>query len=278
MGFPGTTGAPFIDYVIADETVLPFDEQPFYAEKIVHLPDSYYVTDTRRQVASRSATRGEEGLPQDGFVFCCFNNNWKIIPRVFDVWMRLLKAVDGSVLWLFKANDFAVANLRREAQARGVDPDRLVFASRKDQADHLARIRLADLFLDTLPYNAHTTATDALWLGVPLVTCIGDTFVGRVGASVLQAAGTPELVTYSLDAYEALALKIAREPALLASLRLKLADRRETAALFDTDRFRRHLEAAYRTMWDFWRRGEPAQNFSVKPIDLPRVQRSGESG
>ncbi len=263
MGYAGTTGADFIDYIIADEVVLPFDQQPFYTEKIVHLPDSYYVTDTRRLIAARRPTRAEEGLPDHAFVFCCFNNSWKINARMFDVWMRLLQAVDGSVLWLFKANDFAVANLRREAAARGVDPDRLVFAGRKEQADHLARIKLADLFLDTLPYNAHTTATDALWLGVPLVTCMGDTFVGRVGASVLRAAGMPELVTTNLEDYEALALKLAHERPLIEALRRRLDSQRESAPLFDTDRFRSHIEAAFTTMWETWRRGEAPRNFSV---------------
>ena len=191
-----------IDYVIADRIILPFDQQPYYTEKIVHLPESYQVNDRKRQIASRPPARSEAGLPEHVFVFCCFNGNWKINAQMFDIWMRLLGAVDGSVLWLFKSNNLAPANLRKEAQARGVDPARLVFAPFRDQADHLARLKCADLFLDTLPCNAHTTASDALWAGLPVLTCIGDTFAGRVAASLLNSVGLPELVTKSLAEYE----------------------------------------------------------------------------
>src|SRR5262249_39254021 len=171
LGYPGTTGAEFIDYVIADPIVLPFDQQPFYTEKIVHLPECYQVNDSQRQIAERTPTRREAGLPDQGFVFCCFNNNYKITAPVFDVWMRLLAAVEDSVLWLVRDNAAAENNLRKQAAARGIDPARLVFAEKQPLADHLARHRLADLFLDTLPYNAHTTASDALWAGLPVLTC-----------------------------------------------------------------------------------------------------------
>ena len=264
MGFPATSGADFLDYIIADKIVLPFDQQPFYTEKIVHLPDSYYANDSKRQIASRIPSRTEAGLPEDAFVFVCFNNNWKINSRIFDIWMRLLKAVDGSALWLFKSNDSAVTNLRKEAQALGVDPDRLVFAPPLDLRDHLARLKLGDLFLDTLPYNAHTTTTDALWMGVPVLTCKGDVFVSRVAASLLEAIGLPELITTNLGDYEALALKLATEKPLLHSIRLKLLQNRTTCHLFDTDRFRRHIESAYTTMWETWQRGESPRSFSVQ--------------
>ena len=226
LGFPGTTGADFIDYIIADAIVLPFDEQPYYTENIVHLPDCYQVNDRKRTIASRTPTREELGLPAQGFVFCCFNNNWKITPAVFDVWMRLLKAVEGSVLWLFRDNRDAETNLRKEAAARGIDPTRLVFADRLPLDDHLARHRLADLFLDTLPYNAHTTASDALWAGLPVLTCRGKTFAGRVAASLLTAVGLPELLTDSLEEYEALALRLATDPLLRSGLRERLRKNR----------------------------------------------------
>ena len=267
LGYPGTLGADFIDYVIADRIVLPFDQQPFYTEKIVHLPDSYQVNDSKRPIGSRAPARAELGLPDEGFVFCCFSGGWKINARMFDIWMRLLGAVEGSVLWLYRLNDLAADNLRKEAQARGVDPARLVFAPHLDLADHLARLNRADLFLDTLPYNAHTTASDCLWAGVPLVACRGATFAGRVAASLLEAAGRHELVTQTLDEYEALALKLAADPSLLASIRQKLEQNRSRCPLFDTDRFRRHIEAAYATMWEIWQRGESPQSFSVDAIE-----------
>ena len=266
LGFPGTSGADFIDYAIADRIVLPVDQQPFYTEKIVHLPDSYQVNDSKRQIGSPIPSRSELGLPEQAFVFCCFNNTWKITSGMFDIWMRLLTAVDDSVLWLYRSNALAAENLRKEAQVRGVDPARLVFAPHMDVPEHLARLTRADLFLDTLPYNAHTTASDALWAGVPVVTCLGPTFAGRVAASLLQAVGLPELVTRSLEEYEALARKLASEPALLQSIKQKLQQNRLSAPLFDSDRFRRHIEAAYATMWEMRQRGESPRSFSVDPI------------
>jgi protein O-GlcNAc transferase len=265
LGFVGTTGADFIDYVIADRIVLPFDRQPFFTERIVHLPDTYWVTDSTLPVPRDAPPRSEMDLPEEAFVLCCFNNSFKITSAIFDIWMRILGKVEGSVLWLLQSNDLAVGNLRREALARGVDPSRLVFAPRVALADHLARLRLAGLVLDTLPYNAHTTTSDALWMGVPVVTCMGSTFPGRVAASLLHAVGLPELVTASLDDYEALAVALATDCDRMAAVRRKLAANRLTQPLFDTDRFRRHLEAAYATMWDIWQRGEPPRSFSVPP-------------
>jgi protein O-GlcNAc transferase len=266
LGYPATTGADFIDYVLADGTVLPFDQQPFFTERIVHLPDCYHANDTTRRVSPETPARSDLGLPEQGLVFCCFNKSSKLSLPVFAVWMRLLAQVPGSVLWLSKMNDLAQNNLRREASARGVAPDRLIFAQYAGRIeDHLARHRAADLFLDTLPYNAHSTACDALWAGLPVVTCTGDSFAGRVGASMLKAAGLPELVTASLEDYEALALKLATDPALLPSIRRKLEDNRSTCPLFDSDRFRRHVETAYQTMWDIHRRGESPRSFRVEP-------------
>ena len=268
LGFPGTMGAEFIDYVIADKTVAPFEHQLFFTEKIVHLPDCYQVNDTKRDIAKRTPTRQEVGLPEKGFVFCCFNNNRKITPNVFSVWMRLLHAIEGSVLWLLRDYESAERNLRKEAQARGIDPVRLIFADRLPLDDHLARHRLADLFIDTQPYNAHTTASDALWAGLPVVTRLSGSFAGRVAASLLNASGLPELVTYSIEDYEALALRLAKDATLLEGYRRRLAKNRLTHPLFDTDRFRRHIETAYLQMWEIWQRGEQPQSFAVK-ADIP---------
>jgi predicted O-linked N-acetylglucosamine transferase (SPINDLY family) len=212
LGFPGTIGAEYIDYIVADKVVITGDEERYYSEKVVSLPDSYQVNDSRRANAEGTPTRAEAGLPETGFVFCCFNNNHKLTPELFDLWMRLLAKVEGSTLWLIEDNGAVAGNLRREAERRGVAPERLVFAPRVNLDAHLARHRLADLFLDTLPYNAHTTASDALWAGLPVLTCMGSAFPGRVAASLLYAADLPELVTKTLEEYEALALRLATNP------------------------------------------------------------------
>jgi len=255
LGFPGTLGAPYIDYIVADRHVLPETERAFYAEKVVTLPHCYQANDRARPIAAEPVSRADGGLPATGIVFCCFNNAYKITPEVFDRWMRILAQVDGSVLWLLADHPEAAANLRREAEARGVSGARLVFADRKLPAEHLARHRCADLFLDTLPYNAHTTASDALWAGLPLLTCRGPTFAGRVAKSLLEAVGLPELITADLDDYEALAIALAHEPARLAALKDKLANNRLTTPLFDTAQFTRHLEAAFVAMVDRQRAG-----------------------
>ena len=265
LGYPATMGAPYIDYLIADDTIIPHDEHESYAERIVYLPHCYQVNDAMRTIAESTPSRAEAGLPEAGFVFCSFNNNYKITPAVFDVWMRLLRRVDGSVLWLFEGNAAAPANLRREAESRGIAAERLVFAPKVALADHLARHRLADLFLDTQPWNAHTTASDALWTGLPVLTCVGTTFAGRVAASLNRAAGVDALVTQSLDEYEALALRFARDPVLLADVRKGLARNRDTCPLFDTDRSRRAIEAAYAEMCARHRRGESPASFAVPP-------------
>ncbi|MDP1716900.1 MAG: hypothetical protein Q8L40_02390, partial [Burkholderiales bacterium] len=219
-----------------------------------------------RGIAERTPARAECGLPETGFVFCCFNNNYKITPQTFEVWMRLLHQAKGSVLWLLEDNAVAARNLRHEAERRGVATQRLVFAPRMKLEEHLARHRLADLFLDTLPYNAHTTASDALWAGLPVLGCAGNAFAGRVTASLLNAVGLSELITRGLEEYEALAFKLATTPDMLAGIRAKLAAHRTTYPLFDTDRFRRHIEVAYVTMWERYQRGELPASFAVEPI------------
>jgi predicted O-linked N-acetylglucosamine transferase (SPINDLY family) len=264
LGYGGTMGADFIDYIIVDPFVVPPDQQPFFNERLVHLPNWYLCNDDTHEIAERTPARTECDLPEQDFVFCCYLS-YKLTPGFFDVWMRLLNAVPGSVLWLVAANSNSLVrdNLRREAVVRGVASERLVFATPAARPEYLARLALADLFLDTLPYNAGATASDALGAGLPVLTCSGSTFVGRMAGSLLTAAGLPELITDSLDAYERLALRLATEPGLLAALRRKLARNRSTAPLFDIGRFTRDLEAAYWRMWERWRAGCPPAAFSV---------------
>jgi predicted O-linked N-acetylglucosamine transferase (SPINDLY family) len=250
LGFAGTMNAPYIDYLLADGVVIPENEQRHYRETILYLPDTYFPPDSPQR-PGKPPSRGAAGLPETGFVFASFNNSYKLSPPLFNIWMRLLEQIRGSVLWLSAPNGAAARSLAREAQNRGIDASRLIFARFvPGREDHLARLGLADLFLDTLPYNAHATAADALLAGLPVVTCKGTTFAGRVAASLLQAAGLPELVTQSLDDYEALALRLAREPAMLESLKSRLAENRSTHPFFDPAQFTRHLEAAYLHMWE----------------------------
>jgi len=268
LGYPATMGADFIDYLIADPTLIQKSDQSFCKEKIVYLPNSYHPTsyrinELRRSGPDKSFTRAELGLPQSDFVFCCFNNNYKITPDAFDIWMRILKSSNGSVLWLLQPNEFAAANLRKGAQARGVSPERIVFARRMSLPDHLARLRLADLFLDTMPYNAHTTANDALWAGVPLLTKIGEAFAGRVAASLLNAVGLPELITSTPQAYEDLAIELAENPKKIAAIRRKLESNRLTTPLFNAQLFTRHLEAAYAAMYERYQAGLPPDHIHV---------------
>jgi predicted O-linked N-acetylglucosamine transferase (SPINDLY family) len=243
--YPGTTGASYMDYILGDRVVLPVDQQPFFSEKIVQLSDCYQANDATR-IVPPPPSRAEAGLPDSAFVFCCFNNSWKITAPVFDIWMRLLQQVPGSVLWLLESS--ATDNLRSQAKARSVDPARLVFAPRLPPDQHLARHPLADLFLDTLPYNAHTTCSDALWAGLPAVTCHGAAFHGRVAASLLKAVGLAELIAMRPQDYEARALELAQNPALLQATRDKLQRNRLTAPLFDSERFRKNIETAYEGM------------------------------
>jgi len=263
LGFPSTLGAPYVDYILADRVVIPEGEEEFYAEKVVRLPHSYQINDNKRAIASVRPARDAMGLPPDGIVFCHFNYSYKITPPTFSSWMRILQTVRGSVLWLLESDPLFAGNMRREAAARGVDPARLVFAPQLAVDEHLARLTSADLFLDSLPYNAHTTASDALWAGLPLLTCRGSAFAGRVAASLLRAVGLDELIAENTADFEAMAIRLARDPVLLGSLRAQLADSRATAALFDTGRTTRALECAFQTMFDYWQAGKKPQSFAV---------------
>ena len=251
LGYPGTMGANYIDYVIADTTLIPEPDRAHYTEKVAYLPDTYQASDSRRRIGSKPFTRQESHLPDNGLVFACFNTSYKITPDVFAIWMRLLKTFAGSVLWLSQGNESAMPNLRREAEACGVDPARLIMAAFVAAPDdHLSRLKLADLVLDTVPYNAHASASDALWAGVPVLTCLGNAFPGRVAASLLKAIGLPELIAKDLREYEALAHGLCADPTRLQALSERLATNRLTHPLFDTARFTRHIEAAYEAMWE----------------------------
>ncbi len=265
LGYPGTMGAEFIDYLIADRTIIPNDLRQHYTEKVVCLPHSYQPNDSHRGIAPSQPTRATQRLPETGFVFCCFNNAYKITSATFTIWMRILARVDGSVLWLLEENAATSANLRAEAVRRGIDAERLIFAQPLPLADHLARHALADLFLDTTPYNAHTTASDALWAGLPLITCIGETFAGRVAASLLRAVNLPELVTTSEAAYERLAIDLAHDPARCQALRAHLQQVRHTAPLFDTVAFTQHLESAYTAIYQRHHAGLSPDHFNINP-------------
>jgi predicted O-linked N-acetylglucosamine transferase (SPINDLY family) len=248
IGFPGTLGASHYDYIVTDALVTPPSQAPHFAERFLILPHCYMPGDTQREIGV-APTREQYGLADDAFVFCCFNTAYKIVPTMFDVWMGILRAVPNAALWLLDSHAAVAANLKREAFARGVDPARIVFAPRVPLREHLARHSIADLFLDTLPCNAHTTANDALFAGLPLLTCAGDTFASRVSASHLHAIGLPELVTTSLEGYETLAISLAREPAALQGYRQRLEANRATAPLFDTAAYTRALEDLLVEAW-----------------------------
>jgi protein O-GlcNAc transferase len=264
LGYPATMGADFIDYIIVDPFVVPTSQQPFFSERLVHLPGSYQVNDRRREVTTASMSRQDCGLPAEGLVLCSFNNSYKISPVFFDIWMRLLRSVPGSVLWLLETNKLVKDNLCSEAEKRGVEPGRLIFAPVVPLAEHLGRHRHADLFLDTLPCNAHTTASDALWAGLPVLTCSGDTFAGRAAGSLLGAVGLPELITESLAEYERAALDLMRNPERLVALRQKLERNRYTSALFDVPKLTGNIEAAYARMWQTYLARKVPEPFSIE--------------
>jgi predicted O-linked N-acetylglucosamine transferase (SPINDLY family) len=250
LGFPGTMGVKYMDYIIADKVVIPEESKIHYVEKLAYLPNSYQANDDMRTISDRKFSKAELGLPEDAFVFACFNNNYKITPTVFDSWLRILSLVQGSVLWLLADNPTAKDNLIKEAFSRGIDSSRLVFAERLPISEHLARHDLADLFLDTLPYNAHTTCSDALWVGLPVLTLMGHTFPGRVSASLLSAMGLSELVTHTQEEYEALAVELAMNRQKLADIKVKLAKNRLSTPLFNTPLFTKNIEAAYMKMME----------------------------
>ena len=245
LGFPGTMGANFIDYIIADQNLIPPSNQKYYFEKQLYLPNTYMPTDNGRKFSKHSILRNNMGLPDSAFVFCCFNNNYKISPKEFDIWMRLLTKVKDSVLWLRKSNQLSDKNIIKEAQKRNIDSSRLVFTDRVSIDDHLSRYKLADLFLDTFNYNAHTTASEALWAGLPIVTKLGKGFAARVAGSLLNAVGLPELITYDEEAYEALILELATKPKKLSAIKQKLEVNRLSKPLFDTEQYTKHLENGY---------------------------------
>ena len=262
LGYPGTLGDGFMDYLIADGMVVPREQQRHYTEKIAYLPGSFLPFDSRYTISDRTFSREELGLPSGGVVFCCFNNNYKILPEVFDRWMRILSRTGNSVLWLQQANATVVGNLRREAARRGIDGGRLIFADRMASLDeHLARLRAADLFLDTYPYNAHATALDALWAGVPLLTYPGESFASRVAASLVRTVGLPELIAASLSQYEETAVELAADPVRLGELRRKLAMR--DTPLFDTEHYTRNLEAVYETIYERHHSGSPPDHINA---------------
>jgi len=263
LGYPGTTGAPYIDYVLADEFVIPRESREFYSEQVAYLPDTFQANDDRRPVPASAPSRSEAGLPDDAFVFCAFNNLYKVTPAVFDIWCRLLLEVPNSVLWMVGRSEAARSNLADEARVRGVDPQRLIFAGEVSYAQHLARMGLADLFLDTFPYCAGTTASDALWAGLPVVTRCGGAFAARMAGSLLKTSGVPELITYNEAEYEQLALRLAKDPGQLGALRARIEGGRASNPLFDTQRFCRNLEAAYFTMYERSQRGEQPMAFAV---------------
>ncbi len=263
LGYPGTMGADYIDYLIADQTLIPEASQQHYSEKIVYLPDSYQANDSSRTLSAKPCARADEGLPESAFVFCCFNNAYKITPAAFHIWMRILSRVDGSVLWLLEDNPSTAANLRKQATHRDISSERLVFAKPLPLPEHLARHTLADLFLDTSPYNAHTTASDALWTGLPVLTRIGETFASRVAASLLRAVDLPELITTTESEYEELAIDLALDQERYQALRQRLQQSHLTAPLFDTQTFTRHLEAAYSAMFERYHAGLPPDHIQI---------------
>jgi protein O-GlcNAc transferase len=263
LGYPGTMGADFIDYLLADEFVIPSDRIQHYTEKVVHLPVCFQANDERRPRDQHRFARSQFGLPPDSLVLCSFNNSVKINPPVFDIWCRILQASGNTVLWLLADTAVSRQTLRREAQSRGVDPERLVFAGRAGYEDYLARMELADLFLDTFPFNGGTTSSDALWTGLPVLTCAGDAFASRMSGSLLSALQLPELITYSLQEYESCALDLLRHPLKLAAIRARLRANRETNGVFQAELCCRRLEAAFRTMWLRHERGESPAAFSV---------------
>jgi predicted O-linked N-acetylglucosamine transferase (SPINDLY family) len=265
LGYAGTMAADYMDYLIADRTLIPEEKQHHYSEKIAYLPNSFMVNDTKKNLSNRLFTRAEVGLPANGFVFCCFNNHYKITPNIFIGWMRILKAVEGSVLWLTEGNNTAISNLKKEAKKNGVDENRIIFASRLTlREDHLNRIQLADLFIDTLPYNAHATTSDALQVGLPVLTCIGNSFASRVAASLINSVNLPELISNTQEQYESLAMELATHPEKLKTIKKKLNNNLPESPLYDTPLYAQHLESAYSMMYDRYQKGLDPDYIYVK--------------
>ena len=264
LGYPGTMGAPYMDYIIADPILIPLENQRYYSEKIAYLPDTYQANDRKRKISTRYLKRSDFDLPEDGFIFCCFNNNFKLTPHTLDSWCRILKAVEGSILWLYEGNEKTRSNLSKEFTKRGLASERLIFAKRVPSDEHLARYQLADLFLDTLPYNAHTTTSDALWAGTPVLTLIGKTFAGRVAASLLKAIDMEELISKSIEEYETKAIELARYPEKLKVIKQRLQANRGTTPLFNTPLFTKHIESAYTSMHERYQEDLGPEHLWVK--------------
>ena len=265
LGYPGSMMNESIDYIIADKVLIPETNQQHFSEKIIYLPHCYQVNDSRKVISGKKFSREEFGLPKGVFVFCCFNNNYKILPETFEIWMRILKQVDGSVLWLLEDNEWASENLRKEAKNLDIDPSRLIFAKRIPLADHLARHQLADLFLDTSPYNAHTTASDALWAGLPILTLIGDTFAGRVCSSLLMAIDLPDLITESREDYESLAIELATDTLRLSSIKERLKRNRISSPLFQSSLITKQIEKAFQKILQRSLNGAIPENLMIEP-------------
>ena len=262
LGYPGTIGASFMDYIIADKVVIPEENQKYFSEKIIYLPDSYQVNDSTKKISNKKFTYKDFGLPENHFIYCCFNNSYKINPTIFDVWMNILMKKNKSVLWLLEDNPVNKKNIQKEAKRRGISEDRIIFANRIENSEHLARHQLADLFLDTLPYNAHTTASDALWSGLPVLTCEGDTFQGKVASSLLNAIGLPELITNSLHEYQKLAIKIANGNNI-SDIKNKLNNNIKSTALFNTKNFTKYVEEAYIKIYEQNKKGLKPENIFI---------------
>ena len=263
LGYSGTTGSDYIDYIIADKVLIPEESQKFYTEKIIYLPDSFMVSDTTKKISNKVYTRQELGLPKSGFVFCCFSQNYKITPDVFDTWMRILKKVENSVLWLAENNKTGVKNIKNEAELRGIDPNRIIFAQHMLLAEHLARHRLADLFIDTFPYTAHTTCNDALWSNVPVLTRIGESFASRGAASLLSAISLSELITNTEKEYEDLAIKIATNKNYFTEIKNKLSKNRTSKPLFNTKLFTQNIESAYFKIYEKYISNKNPDNIEI---------------
>ena len=264
LGYPGTSGTDFIDYIIADKILIPKENQKFYSEKIIYLPNTYQVRDSTQKISNKIYNRKDFGLPEKNFVFCCFNQNYKITPNVYDIWMRLLKKIEGSVLWLIKSSDEGANNLKKEAHKRGVNSNRIIFAEKISQPDHLARHKLADLFIDTFPYTAHTTCSDSLWSGLPVVTRIGESFASRVGASVLNAIGLEELITKTEQEYENLTTQLATKPEFLKKIKKKLEKNKNKEPLFNTKLYTSHIEKAYIKIYNNYQSNLSVENIEIK--------------
>ena len=264
LGYPGTLGTDFIDYIIADQTIIPKKYRNYYAEEIIYMPNSYQPNDNKRPISDKKITKKDMGLPEDGFIFCSFNHNYKITSEEFDIWMQVLKKVQPSILWLLKSNKWAEQNLKKEAEIRNVDPNRLIFAKKLPHDEHLARLKLADLFIDTFNVNAHTTASDALWAGLPIVTKLGEGFAARVSGSLLNAIGLSELITNNKKDYENLILELASNPEKLQVVKEKLSINRYSKPLFDTELYTKHLESGYQQAYQLYLNKKKSETIYIK--------------